>query len=77
MSYKLLQGKKGIIFGALNPDSIAWKVAERAFEEGATLTLTNTAIAMRMGETQRLAEKLNTIAIPADATNIDDLNTPV
>ncbi len=74
MSYKLLQGKKGIIFGALNPDSIAWKVAERAFEEGATLTLTNTAIAMRMGETQRLAEKLNTIAIPADATNIDDLN---
>ncbi|HKJ79347.1 MAG TPA: SDR family oxidoreductase [Prolixibacteraceae bacterium] len=74
MSYSLLQGKKGIIFGALNPDSIAWKVAERAVEEGAKVVLTNTAIAMRMGETQNLAEKLNTVAIPADATKVDDLN---
>src|SRR5690554_7910838 len=73
MSFNLLQGKKGIIFGALNPDSIAWKVAERAHEEGAIMTLTNTSVAMRMGETQQLAEKLNTIAIPADATNVDDL----
>jgi len=74
MSYNLLQGKRGIIFGALNPDSIAWKVAERAHEEGATLTLSNTEVAMRMGETQKLAKKLNTEAIPADATNVDDLN---
>jgi len=74
MSFNLLQGKKGIIFGALNPDSIAWKVAVRAYEEGATLTLTNTAVAMRMGETQKLAEQCNTIAIPADATNVEDLN---
>ncbi|HKI88778.1 MAG TPA: enoyl-ACP reductase [Draconibacterium sp.] len=74
MSFNLLKGKKGIIFGALNPDSIAWKVAERAWEEGATLTLTNTPVALRMGETQKLAEKLNTEVIGADATNIDDLN---
>jgi len=74
MSYNLLQGKRGIIFGALNPDSIAWKVAVRAHEEGATLTLSNTSVAMRMGETQKLAKKLNTEAIPADATNVDDLN---
>jgi enoyl-[acyl-carrier protein] reductase I len=73
MSYNLLKGKRGIVFGALNPDSIAWKVAERAHEEGATLTLTNTAVAMRMGETRKLAEKLNTIAIGADATNVDEL----
>ncbi|SHF87315.1 Enoyl-[acyl-carrier-protein] reductase [NADH] [Mariniphaga anaerophila] len=73
MSYNLLKGKKGIIFGALNPDSIAWKVAERAHEEGATLTLSNTAVAMRMGETQKLAEKLNTVAIAADATNVEEL----
>jgi enoyl-[acyl-carrier protein] reductase I len=73
MSYNLLKGKRGIVFGALNPDSIAWKVAERAHEEGATLTLTNTAVAMRMGETRNLAEKLNTIAIGADATNVDEL----
>lgn len=74
MSNNLLKGKKGIIFGALNPDSIAWKVAERAHEEGATLTLTNTPVALRMGETKKLAEKLNTEVIGADATNVDDLN---
>jgi enoyl-[acyl-carrier protein] reductase I len=74
MSFNLLQGKKGIVFGALNPDSIAWKVAERAHEEGAKIILTNTIVAMRMGETQQLAERLGTIAIPADATSIDDLN---
>jgi enoyl-[acyl-carrier protein] reductase I len=74
MSHNLLQGKKGIIFGALNPDSIAWKVAERAHEEGATVILTNTPVALRMGETKELAEKLNTEVIGADATNVDDLN---
>jgi enoyl-[acyl-carrier protein] reductase I len=74
MSFNLLKGKKGIVFGALNPDSIAWKVAVRAHEEGAQLTLTNTSVAMRMGETQQLAEKLGTIAIPADATNMEDLS---
>jgi enoyl-[acyl-carrier protein] reductase I len=74
MANQLLKGKRGIIFGALNEDSIAWKVAERAYEEGATFTLTNTAVALRMGDTARLAEKCNTIAIGADATNIDDLN---
>ena len=73
MSHQLLKGKKGIIFGALNVDSIAWKVAERAYEEGATFTLTNTAVALRMGDTYKLAEKFNTIAIGADATNVDDL----
>lgn len=74
MSYDLLKGKRGIIFGALNSESIAWRVAKRAHEEGARLTLTNTAVAMRMGETQKLAEKLGTIVIPADATNMEDLN---
>ena len=73
MSNNLLQGKKGIIFGALNPESIAWKVAERAYEEGAKIVLTNTPVAIRMGETKNLADKLNTIVIGADATNISDL----
>jgi enoyl-[acyl-carrier protein] reductase I len=73
MNKKLLEGKKGIIFGALNPDSIAWKVAEKAFEEGATFILTNTTFALRLGETKHLAEKCNTQIIEADATNLDDL----
>lgn len=74
MSNNLLKGKKGIVFGALNPDSIAWKVAERAHEEGATIILSNTPMALRMGETQKLADQLNTQVIGADATNVDDLN---
>lgn len=73
MSYNLLKGKRGIIFGALNDMSIAWKVAERAVEEGAIITLTNTPMAMRLGETDALAQKLNTIVIPADATKVEDL----
>lgn len=73
MSYNLLKGKKGIIFGALNEKSIAWQVAERAVEEGAQIVLTNTAMAARMGGTQELAEKLGTIFIPADATSVEDL----
>ncbi|MDL2223708.1 enoyl-ACP reductase [Bacteroidales bacterium OttesenSCG-928-M06] len=73
MMYGLLKGKRGIIFGALNDMSIAWKVAEKAVEEGAAVTLTNTPMAIRMGETNALAEKLNTIVIPADATSVSDL----
>ena len=73
MGNNLLQGKRGFIFGALNDMSIAWKVAERAVEEGAKITLTNTPMAMRMGTTNELAEQLNTIVIPADATSVEDL----
>jgi enoyl-[acyl-carrier protein] reductase I len=73
MSFNLLKGKKGIIFGALNDMSIAWKVAERAVEEGATITLSNTPLAVRMGTTDALAQKLNAKLIPADATKVEDL----
>lgn len=73
MSYNLLKGKKGIIFGALNDRSIAWKVAERAVEEGAKITLSNTPVALRMGELDELAKKTNSEIIPADATSVEDL----
>jgi len=73
MAYNLLKGKKGIIFGALNDRSIAWKIAERAYEEGASIVLTNTAVAMRLGEVDKLAKACNSIIIPADATNLDDI----
>ena len=75
MSHNLLKGKRGIIFGALNDMSIAWKVAERAVEEGATITLSNTPIAVRMGQVDALAEKLNAQVIPADATSVEDMET--
>ncbi|HPR62052.1 MAG TPA: SDR family oxidoreductase, partial [Prolixibacteraceae bacterium] len=74
MSNRLLEGKKGLIFGALNDLSIAWKVAEKAVEYGAEVVLSNTPMALRMGETNALAEKLNSVVIPADATDLDDLD---
>lgn len=73
MSNNLLKGKKGIIFGALNSQSIAWKVAERAHEEGAEIVLTNAPIAMRMGEIDELSERTGCKVIPADATSVEDL----
>lgn len=73
MSHNLLQGKRGIVFGALNEMSIAWKVAEKAVEEGAVITLSNTPVAVRMGQVDALAQKLNAEVLPADATNVEDL----
>lgn len=73
MNHNLLKGKRGIVFGALNDQSIAWKVAERAVEEGAVITLSNTPVAVRMGETAELGKKLNAEIIPADATSVEDL----
>lgn len=73
MAYNLLKGKKGIIFGALNDLSIAWKVAERAHEEGAEFVLTNTPVALRFGALDELAKKTGSKVIPADATSEQDL----
>jgi enoyl-[acyl-carrier protein] reductase I len=73
MAYGLLKGKKGIIFGALNDMSIAWKVAVKAHEEGARFTLTNTPVAMRLGTLDELAEKTGSEVLLADATNLPDV----
>ena len=75
MSYNLLKGKKGIIFGALDENSIAWKTAERVHEEGGKFVLTNAPIALRMGNVDELAKKTNSSLIPADATKIEDLES--
>ncbi len=73
MSHHLLDGKKGLIFGALNDKSIAWKVAEKAHEEGAVFVLTNAPFAIRLGEIDQLAAKTGSEVIPADATSVEDL----
>lgn len=75
--YNLLKGKRGIIFGALDENSIAWKTAERVHEEGGTFVLTNAPIAMRMGKINELAEKTGSEIIPADATDLEDLQNLV
>jgi enoyl-[acyl-carrier protein] reductase I len=74
MAYNLLKGKKGIVFGALNEQSIAWKVAQRSVAEGAEIVLTNAPIALRMGELNKLAEECNAPIIAADVTSNDDVN---
>ncbi len=73
MAFNLLKGKKGLIFGALNDKSIAWKVAEKAYEEGAEIMLTNAPFALRLGDTDKLAEACNTEVISADATKVEDI----
>lgn len=73
MAYNLLKGKKGIIFGALDEKSIAWKTALRCHEEGAQLVLTNAPVALRMGEINKLAETVQAPVVGADVTNMDDL----
>lgn len=73
MGHDLLKGKRGIIFGALDEQSIAWHVAEHCHAEGARLVLTNAPVAMRFGKIQELSEKINAPLIPADATSMEDL----
>jgi enoyl-[acyl-carrier protein] reductase I len=73
MSNNLLKGKRGIIFGALDENSIAWKVALKAHEQGGQFVLSNAPVALRMGEINKLAETCGTIVIPADATSVEDL----
>ncbi|HXK75110.1 MAG TPA: enoyl-ACP reductase [Bacteroidaceae bacterium] len=73
MSYNLLKGKRGVIFGVLNEQSIAWHVAKRAVEEGAIITLSNTPMAIRMGDVEKLAKSINSEVIAADATSVEDL----
>ena len=74
MSHKILEGKKGIIFGALDEQSIAWKTAESVADAGGRFVLTNAPVAMRMGSIKELAKKTGSQVISADATKIDDLN---
>jgi enoyl-[acyl-carrier protein] reductase I len=73
MSNNLLKGKRGIIFGALDENSIAWKTAERVHAEGGKMVLTNAPIAMRMGKINELAEAVGAEVIGADATSMEDL----
>ena len=73
MSYNLLKGKKGIIFGALNEQSLAWKIAKRCVEEGAEITLSNTLMAQRLGTVNKLAEECNAPFYAADATSFEEI----
>ncbi len=73
MAKQLLEGKKGLVFGALDQASIAWKVAEKAQQEGADLLLTNAPVALRLGKIKELADQINAPLVSADATSLEDL----
>jgi enoyl-[acyl-carrier protein] reductase I len=77
MANNILQGKRGIVFGALNENSIAWQVAEKCVAEGAQIVLTNAPVAARVGQTEALAQKLNAQLIYADVTKMEDLDNLV
>jgi enoyl-[acyl-carrier protein] reductase I len=69
---QLLKGKIGIITGALDENSIAWKVAEKVHEQGGKFILSNAPVALRMGKINELAAKCETEVIGADATLVED-----
>jgi enoyl-[acyl-carrier protein] reductase I len=73
MAIQLLAGKRGVIFGALDDQSLAWKIADVCHQMGAKFTLTNAPVALRMGALQELAAGIGAEVIPADATSIEDL----
>jgi len=75
--YNLLRGKRGIIFGALDENSIAWKTAERVREEGGIFVLTNSPAAMRLGSISELSILTGAQIIAADATSVEDLENLV
>jgi enoyl-[acyl-carrier protein] reductase I len=75
MGNNLLKGKRGIIFGALDENSIAWKTALKVKDEGAVFTLSNAPIALRLGKINELATTCNAQVIAADATSEQELNT--
>ena len=74
MAYQLLKGKRGIIFGALDERSIAWKTAQHCCQEGAKIVLTNAPIALRMGEIKKLADECQAPVFAADVTSMEDLS---
>jgi len=69
----LLDGKTGVIFGALNEESIAWSIAQACKREGAEFTLSNAPVARRLGSLDELAEETDSPIIWADATDDDEL----
>lgn len=73
MPQNLLKEKKGIIFGALDEKSIAWKVAHKAYDQGAKFVLTNAPIALRKKDIYKLATNTGAEVIPADVTNNADV----
>lgn len=72
-THQLLTGKRGIIFGALDEQSLAWKVALKAKAEGANFTLSNAPVALRFGTIAELGKQCDASIIPADATKVEDL----
>lgn len=71
--YGLLKGKKGIIFGALDERSIAWRIALACKREGADFVLSNAPIALRLGTLDALAEETNSKILPCDVSKEEEV----
>jgi len=71
--YGLLKGKKGLIFGALDDRSIAWRIALACQREGADFSLSNAPVALRFGSLDELAEETGSKIFPCDVTKEEDV----
>lgn len=72
-AHGLLEGKTGVIFGALNDSSIAWKIAQAVHREGGRFILSNAPVAQKLGGLETLAQETGASIIYADATSDEDL----
>ena len=73
MGHRLLNGKTGIIFGALYERSIAWRVALACHREGASFALSNAPIALRLGQLNALGEATGAPIIPCDVSSDEEV----
>lgn len=71
--YGLLKGKKGIIFGALDERSIAWRIALACKREGAEFSLSNAPVALRFGSLDDLADQTGSEIFPCDVTKEEEV----
>lgn len=71
--YGLLKGKKGIVFGALDERSIAWRIALACKREGADFVLSNAPIALRLGALDALSEETGAPILPCDVSSDSDV----
>lgn len=72
-SYGLLEGKKGLIFGALDDRSIAWRIALACKREGAEFALSNAPVALRFGDLDTLADKTGSSVYPCDVSKEEEV----
>jgi len=78
VSYGLLKGKKGIVFGPFDESSIGWHIALYAHQEGAEIAISNISAALRFGKPAELAKMCGDAPfIACDASIQEDVENTI